>query len=76
MSGYDRPMTEINTDTSKQQAEKFTEVSAGPEPTSAEEAAAERAEQDVDLDQVAEHYDDMTDKGKNVQGEGDVTSGV
>lgn len=69
-------MTDFNTDTSTQRADEFTEVSAGPVPTAAEEAAAERAKDDVDLDRVAEHYEDMTEKGKNVEGEGDVTSGV
>lgn len=76
MSGYDRLMTDFNTDTSKQRADEFTEVSAGPVPTADEEAAAERAKDEVDLDQVADHYEDMTDKGKNVQGEGDVTPGT
>ncbi len=76
-TGYDRCMSEFNTDTSKQEAEKFTESSAGPVPTDAEEAAAERAKDDVDLDKVADHYDDMTEKGKNVEGEGDrlITTG-
>ncbi len=75
-TGYDRCMSQFNTDTSKQEAEKFTEPSAGPVPTDAEESAAERAKDDVDLDKVADHYDDMTEKGKNVEGEGDITSGV
>lgn len=66
-------MTDFNTDTSDQRADEFTEVSAGPVPTPAEEAAAERAKDTVDLDEVAEHYRDMTEKGKNVEGEGAVT---
>ena len=69
-------MSEINTDTSKQQTDEFTEVSGGPVPTDAEDAAAERARGTVDVDRVAEHYEDMTEKGKNVEGEGDVNSGV
>lgn len=66
-------MTDFNTDTSEQRADEFTDVSAGPIPTPAEEAAAERAKDEVDLDQVGDHYEDMIEKGKNVEGEGDLT---
>jgi hypothetical protein len=69
-------MTDFNTDTSEQRADEFTEVSAGPVPTPDEEAAAERAKAEVDLDDVAEHYEHMTEIGKKVEGEGDVTGGV
>jgi hypothetical protein len=65
-------MSTFSTDTSNQHADEFTEPSAGPVPTAAEEAAADRSRGDVDTDRVAEHYSDMTEKGKNVKGEGDV----
>jgi hypothetical protein len=65
-------MTEFNTDTSKQEAERFTEPSAGPVPTPEEEAAAERAATGIDLDDVGEHYTEMIDKGAHVKGEGEI----
>jgi hypothetical protein len=65
-------MTDFNTDTSNQQAERFTEPSAGPVPTPEEEAAAEAAAGSVDLDEVREHYDEMIDKGAHVKGEGEI----
>ncbi len=65
-------MNEITTDTSQQRADEFTEPSGGPEPTPAEEAAAERAASQVDTDAVEPHYADMTEKGRKVRGEGDV----
>lgn len=64
--------SEITTDTDGQEAEKFTEPSGGPTPTPAEEQAAERSADDVDLDHVEEHYRDMTEKGRDVRGEGEV----
>ena len=65
-------MTDFNTDTSKQEAERFTEPSGGPVPTPEEEAAAEAAAGDVDLDDVREHYEEMIDKGAHVKGEGEI----
>ena len=43
-------------------------------PTSEEEAAAERkrAELDADREDVAEHYEEMTDLGAHVKGEGEI----
>lgn len=41
-------------------------------PTAEEERAAERAASDVDLERVAEHYEDMTNIGAHVRGEGEV----
>ncbi len=70
--GYSTAMSDINTDTSQQQTERMTEVSGGPEPTASEEQAAEAAAADVDLDKVEENYRDMTKKGAEVEGEGDV----
>lgn len=42
------------------------------EPTPDEEAAAERALPDVDVDAVAEEYEHMTDIGARVHGEGQI----
>jgi hypothetical protein len=41
-------------------------------PTPEEEAAAEKAAADVDLASVTEHEKEMAEKGKNVQGEGQI----
>lgn len=64
--------SEINTGTDDQQAEKFTEPSGGPTPTPDEEKAAEGSADEVDLDHVEEHYRDMTEKGRDVRGEGEL----
>ncbi len=50
--------------------ERFGEPGADRAPTPEEEQAAERARRDVDVDAVAEHYEEMTQLGKNVKGEG------
>jgi hypothetical protein len=43
-------------------------------PTAEEEAAAERerGELDADREDVAEHYEEMTDLGAHVKGEGEI----
>jgi hypothetical protein len=41
-------------------------------PTPDEEKAAERAADDVDVDAVADHFEDMMDKGAHVRGEGQI----
>ena len=66
-------MTDFNTDTSNQRADEFTEPSAGPVPTPDEERAADRSKDDVDLDQVDEHYKDMNAKGADATGEGRIS---
>jgi len=66
-------MTNFNTDTSNQRADELTEPSAGPEPTPQEERAAERSADDVDLEKVGEHYEEMNEKGANVEGEGQIS---
>ena len=71
--GTSRHMTDFNTDTSNQQADEFTEPSAGPVPTPAEERAADRSKDDVDLDQVDEHYQEMNAKGVQAKGEGSIS---
>lgn len=50
--------------------ETFTAPGADRPPTDAEERAAERAADDVDLDRVAEHFEEMTETGAAVRGEG------
>lgn len=50
--------------------ETFTTPGADRAPTEAEERAAERAADDVDLDRVAEHFEEMTETGAAVSGEG------
>jgi hypothetical protein len=66
-------MTDFNTDTNNQRADEFTEPSAGPVPTENEERAAERSADDVDLESVDEHYQEMNEKGATTQGEGKVS---
>jgi hypothetical protein len=66
-------MTDFNTDTSSQRVDEFTEPSAGPTPTPEEERAAERSADDVDLDAVGEHYQEMNDKGADTKGEGRIS---
>jgi len=72
-SGTSGHMTDFNTDTSNQQADEFTEPSAGPVPTPAEERAADRSKNGVDLDQVDEHYQEMNAKGAQAKGEGRIS---
>jgi hypothetical protein len=60
------------TDQRASENEQFTEPKADRQPTAEEERAAERAAADVDLDEVEEHYEEMTEIGKNVKGEGDL----
>ena len=50
--------------------EKFTAPKADRPPTDEEAEAADRAATDVDLDDVGSHYEEMTEIGKNVKGEG------
>jgi hypothetical protein len=55
-------------------AEAGKSHTADPLPTAEEEAAAERerAELDADREDVAEHYEEMTDLGAHVKGEGEI----
>ena len=64
-------MSEDNTD--NQDPESFPPAHADRPPTAEEAAAAELAAQDVDLEEVAVHYEEMNELGKNVRGEGAVT---
>lgn len=53
--------------------ENFTDAKADRPPTEQEEKAAEEAATGVDLDHVAPHFEEMTEIGKNVKGEGSLT---
>lgn len=52
--------------------EKFTDAGADREPTPDEEAAADEAAQDVDVDKVGEHFEEMNERGADVKGEGQI----
>jgi len=54
--------------------EDFKDAEPDREPTPEEEAAAERAQGDVDLESVAGEYEHMTELGANVRGEGQIES--
>jgi len=66
-------MTDFNTDTDNQRADEFTVPSAGPVPTPEEERAADRSKDDIDLDQVDEHYEEMNGYGAHARGEGRIS---
>ena len=66
------PNTDVDTSTEGQRADEFTEPSAGPAPTRSEEEAADRSADEVDLDTVGKHYRDMTQKGRDAEGVGDL----
>lgn len=53
--------------------ERFTTASADRPPTADEAAAAERGAKDVEVDEVAEHFEEMNEIGANVRGEGEIT---
>lgn len=55
-----------------QPEERFTEPVADRPPTPEEEAAAERAAGQVDIDRVAEHAEQAAKTGAGVQGEGEI----
>lgn len=65
----DSPPNETPTATS---AETFREPVAELAPTPDEERAADAAAADIDVDQIAEHFEQMTELGANVKGEGQV----
>jgi hypothetical protein len=53
--------------------EAFPPAGADRLPSPDEEAAAEQAAKDVDVAEVAAHYEEMTELGKEVRGEGEIT---
>ncbi len=57
---------------SSTEGERFTTPAADRPPTDDEAAAAERAAKDVDLDRVSAEYEEMAERGANVQGEGQI----
>jgi hypothetical protein len=57
---------------SNDEGERFTTPRADREPTPDEAAAAERAADQVDVEQVGEHFDEMAERGANVEGEGQI----
>jgi hypothetical protein len=61
-----------NAEHSSQPEERFTEPVADRPPTPDEEAAAERAAEQVDIDRVAEHAEQAARTGAGVQGEGEI----
>ena len=52
--------------------ERFPAAAADRMPTADEEAAAERAADDVDVEEVAAHHEEMTETGARVRGEGEI----
>lgn len=54
------------------EGEEFIEARPDRAPTPDEESAAERAARDVDVAEVGSHYEEMTELGANVKGEGQV----
>ncbi len=59
-------------DAADHQEETMSPAHADRPPTEAEEAAAERAAETVDLDRVAEHMEAAIETGANVRGEGEI----
>lgn len=66
----------MSTHQNDQTDERFTEPKADRPPTPAEEAAAERAAEQVDLESVAEHAEEAAKIGANVKGEGEIEPDV
>ncbi len=52
--------------------EHFPPAAADRMPTAEEEAAAERAAADVDVEKVATHFEEMAEHGADVRGEGEI----
>ncbi len=57
---------------SDQSTERFTDPAPDRPPTPEEERAAEQAARSVDVDEVAAHAEEMTQRGANVRGEGEI----
>lgn len=64
--------TATTADSAPSDGEEFIDAQPDRPPTPAEESAAERAAQDVDIAEVGKHYDEMTERGANVAGEGQI----
>jgi hypothetical protein len=61
-----------STPTNAAQGDDFSTPKADRSPTAEEAAAADRAAADVDLEDVAQDYEDMIERGANVRGEGQI----
>lgn len=55
-----------------QHRETFTEPTADRPPTDREAEAAERGAEHVDVEEVADHYEDAIETGADVRGEGQI----
>ncbi|MCU1365420.1 MAG: hypothetical protein JWL72_4086 [Ilumatobacteraceae bacterium] len=70
------PTTDTTNDTTNRTApsdgEEFIDAQPDRAPTPAESSAADRAAQDVDVDEVGKHYEEMIERGANVAGEGQI----
>jgi hypothetical protein len=58
--------------TNSSSTENFTEPGADRAPTAEEATAAEQAAEQVDVDEVAENYEEAAERGANVKGEGEI----
>ncbi|MCU1398281.1 MAG: hypothetical protein JWN62_1390 [Acidimicrobiales bacterium] len=69
----DRDLTPDTTNsTAPSDGEEFIDAQPDRAPTPAESSAADRAAKDVDVDEVAKHYEEMIERGTNVAGEGQI----
>ena len=74
MSEHDPNERDAMPDPGADTGERMTEPRPDRPPTPDEEAAAGRARGNVDVRGVAEHYEEMTDLGAHVRGEGQIES--
>ena len=76
VDGYVPSMSDTNEDQTRQdppnEGEEFIDAQPDRAPTPDEEAAAERGARDVDVADVGGHYEEMTERGANVKGEGQI----
>lgn len=54
------------------EGEEFIDAQPDRPPTPDEETAADRGALDVDIDDVGGHFQEMTERGANVKGEGQI----
>ena len=74
--GYVSPMSDTNQDQTREdppnEGEEFIEAQPDRAPTPDEDDAAERGAQNVDVAEVGAHYEEMTERGAQVKGEGQI----
>lgn len=63
-------MSDDRIDEDRDEHESFGVAGADRPPTPDEERLADEAAEDVDLEEVAEHYQDMAERGSHQHGEG------